>query len=865
MSTHLHPAPGWAPARWLRHGQRQAILVVLGLSAGLAGLAMTGLPTVVPKNPPRSTASAAAAPADLAAFRRHWMQRTYQDPQAVLSELREEQQIARVNGDTHAAWMLLAWLVRSTAVFDPEAARTLHALAETEIERALAAGDRVATFELALMVEAMGVQQFARAADPQRLALLQQLADEIGEPLQHALLLKLRGMLASHAGEDGQALFHLEQALSQLSGELERAEVQMLMAIALVDNPTASAANLAIAHLDEVVRGFPPEQYPGMLTPILRLSLMLSRVQRHPEALQMAQRALQVARRRGLEADLARAYVVVGQAWLAAGDCRRALDGFNSAPPRAMSAGYELQAHAGRALCLARLGDTAAREAIQQASARGASLHGASRHGLAQFHDTLADAWLSVGDSAAALASLQTASALRRTLAATAQNHLATARNDVFSLKAQAQSHAQRRPWLLAGAATLALFGVGVAVIYRRQRQQHRAAAHAVQQQAQLHQHHLGLSEALARQLEASCQALRQPAQALALLMRSDGVPTSSADVQRRHMTEVKHLSRSFIESVDALLDRLRLQDGSYVPQLERFDLSLLLREIGQQVGPLVAQKGLTWTLQTEACGVSTDRHLLRRILLNLLDHVVHHAEQGGITLRLQPHGATHALEVSCSDTQAPALRSLAKDQRATLQASEDLGCGLGTAGMACDLLGHALTVTHSPVFGLTIRLELPVASPPTKVAEPPRVAATGRSVALVEDDAFSRITLMNALVDAGLEVQAYASFEELMAPGPAQSVPGLLISDLHLGDYGDATEALRALRRRPEWRDVPVLMLTGDIRDEVNALASELGVALAYKPISVRRMLERIALLRGPQPLPATPRAATAGRADGR
>lgn len=855
---------------WLAHPRLPRIRVALLLCVTTL-LAAVALLVGDPDGPrPRlgRSGDAAGSVQAMASFRQHWMARTYQDQRVALAELRRAHDEAVQRGDRHARWLLLAWLVRTTAVFDIAAARSLHAQAEAEIARAEAAGDRLAAFELALMVESMGVQQLGRPADAARLQRLQQIARDLGSPLHAGLVAKLRGLLASHAGQDGEAQFHLEDALARLPGRFERAEVQMLMAISLIDHPGASATQLAIAYLDDVVHTLPPEQYPGLLTPAIRLSLLLGRVGRHAEAIALADRALQIAQRSGLASERARARVARAQTLLAAGDYRAALSDFDAAPASLLPPTYALQATAGRALCLAQLRDPDAPIAVMQARHRGAALQGATEAGRAQFHETLSTAWRALGQHAQALEELQAAADIREHLAALAQSRLADARHQSVMQDDQAAAAAERRVAWGTGNALLVLLAAGAAWHLRGQRRARCDAAAGLQARYATHGELLALNRAHARQLETICQALRRPARALGLLMQSDALRSSPTDVQHPHLQAVRDCSQVLVDTVEALLDMLRLQEGSYVPHPERFDLARLLQEIGEAVEPVARRRGLRWDLQAEVCGVFTDRHLLRRIVINLLDHLMRQADHGSLQVRVRPLPSAQALEIGCSAlAQVPRLGfGSAADPADSADSGErdELGLGPATARRACDLLGHRLTGSPDAQAGIVLRLELPSAMPPAGTAPPTRPAPSGRSVALVEDDAFSRITLMNALVDAGLEVQAYASFAELMAPSTLHTagVPGVLISDLHLGDYGDATDALRELRRRPQWRDVPVLMLTGDIRDEVHALATELGVALAYKPISVRRLLERIALLRSPQPLPVT--SAPAGRAAG-
>jgi CheY-like chemotaxis protein len=63
---------------------------------------------------------------------------------------------------------------------------------------------------------------------------------------------------------------------------------------------------------------------------------------------------------------------------------------------------------------------------------------------------------------------------------------------------------------------------------------------------------------------------------------------------------------------------------------------------------------------------------------------------------------------------------------------------------------------------------------------------------------------------------------------------PGLILLDLHLPDM-DGEEVLLRLRRHEPTRDVPVVILSGDLPDARRARLAELGsVAFLDKPYSI-------------------------------
>ena len=784
--------------------------------------------------------------------REHWAEFGYRDQKAALSELRSRYDVAQQQGDAHEAALLLAWLLRGTAAFDVAASGPLLSRAEMALEQAQRAGDALAAFELGLVIETVGLQQFARAPRPERLDRLEQLAARIGGVWHEGLLWRLRGIVALQAGQSAEAFFRFQRARELIPGAVDGAEALVDMATALQDTPTRAANHLAVAYLDQVVRLFPPERYPGLLAPVTLMSHLLARLDRPVEAVQLAQRAVQAAQAVNMEQALARAHMARGHAYLSAGETGAALSDFNAVTTDALPVPERLLAHAVRAHARALGGDPRAREDLL-AGQELARAHTSLAHPvLARALEHTARAHQALGEPQAALADMQQALRWRRNQAESAQDRLAEARTERAALQALEAAGDTRREALAGGAVILLVLLPGLVHVWARQRRLVRGSATAAGELARSHESLVACDASRSRQIAAACQALQDPSTTLARLIQAEARTLRDPATRAHQLAAVQHCSATIMDMLEALLDTIRLQDGSYVPHLESIDMGDLLAEVDMQLRPLAAARRIGWEVCPAEGGIVSDRRLLRRSLVNLASHALRHAAGGNVNIHA-PDPAPHRLiEIRCTDSAMPDPAAMPEDG------------GAGTALRACAVLGYAVALRCPATGGRVISIALPHTLVSGAMESPGKPGSpASRSVAIVEDDAFSRITLVNALIDAGLDAQAFASLQEMAGAASrfSQTPPGLLITDLHLGEQGDVTEGLRALRRLPAWRDVPVLLLTGDTRDEVSALAVELGVAVAYKPISVRRLLERVALLRGPQPLPQTPGARSGTR----
>ena len=174
----------------------------------------------------------------------------------------------------------------------------------------------------------------------------------------------------------------------------------------------------------------------------------------------------------------------------------------------------------------------------------------------------------------------------------------------------------------------------------------------------------------------------------------------------------------------------------------------------------------------------------------------------------------------------------------------EGLGIGLSVVQKAAERLGHGLHIDSHPGKGTTATVSLGAPRPPAtpQVVDGAPSFAPGTWVALVDDNPEVREALAELLRRWGLEVEQARSGAELRdrldarALGPGRSRPDVLITDYALGGE-DGLEIAAAVRQRPGLEDLPVLMVTGSVSAQVQALAEAQGIAVLLKPARPSRL----------------------------
>jgi len=123
----------------------------------------------------------------------------------------------------------------------------------------------------------------------------------------------------------------------------------------------------------------------------------------------------------------------------------------------------------------------------------------------------------------------------------------------------------------------------------------------------------------------------------------------------------------------------------------------------------------------------------------------------------------------------------------------------------------------------------------------------------LAEDDEFSRDMLVRRLERQGFEMIAAADGREALLAA-RQHRPDLILMDLDMPVL-DGHGAMQALRSDPRTFRIPIIVLTAHASPDDVARALSTGCqAYETKPIVLRRLLDRIAEILGPQNSQLTP-----------
>lgn len=357
------------------------------------------------------------------------------------------------------------------------------------------------------------------------------------------------------------------------------------------------------------------------------------------------------------------------------------------------------------------------------------------------------------------------------------------------------------------------------------------------------------------RFLATASHDLRQPLQALRLF--------SEALQDAAQTTAIQRLAQQIGKSVDALglmfddlLDISRLDAHIIESRPQHFNLLDLFDRLYVDFAALAHAKHLLLHLPAGAqadCVVYSDPFLLERILRNLLSNAIRYTDHGTVELDCQvtPQGVSLAVRDTGIGIGAEVLPHIFDEYYQADNPHRDrrkgLGLGLSIVRRIEQLLGYRIGVISVPCKGTTFSFVVPrgdagqLARPYLITSAQPDVK--GRRIALVEDDADIRESLVELMQGWGCEVVAAAGSGELLRELDRRAMrPEVLVSDYRLPQHQTGLDVMRAVRER--WGDVPVLVLTGDTAPETLRVIQGSGAALLHKPVAPLRLRSTLHLL---------------------
>lgn len=357
--------------------------------------------------------------------------------------------------------------------------------------------------------------------------------------------------------------------------------------------------------------------------------------------------------------------------------------------------------------------------------------------------------------------------------------------------------------------------------------------------------------------LAAASHDLRQPIHAMSLLlnvMEEQHANAQSGDVLNKMRGTVDSLQNL----LNALLDMSRLDAGSVKVNKQTVDLHLVFSSLKEEFQVLAQQKGLELNFYDNALAVDTDPILLEQILRNLITNAIRYTEKGRVTVEANFGVENGNVEIRVSDTGI----GITQDQQLNIydefyqvgnqQRDRDHGLGLGLAIVkrVIKLLGSQIHLESCLGQGSCFRFTLDHSTTVVSARnndDPQSIErglAPSQCVVVIEDDRQVTAAMQTLLESWGCETfvghNADTVIKKLIQ---RKQIPHVIISDLQLNNNRSGIEESRRLMEEFN-RDIPTLIITGNIDAEQLDSVKKSALPILYKPVAparLRAFLQRV------------------------
>ncbi|MFM9940781.1 MAG: chemotaxis protein CheB [Hyphomicrobiaceae bacterium] len=364
---------------------------------------------------------------------------------------------------------------------------------------------------------------------------------------------------------------------------------------------------------------------------------------------------------------------------------------------------------------------------------------------------------------------------------------------------------------------------------------------------------------AKSRFLAAASHDLRQPLQTFSLLQ---GLLARLVvgDKAKALVARLDDTLGAMTGMLDALLDINRIEAGTVRAETMGFSIDSLLSRMRDEFTLHAKAKKLGLRIVPCHALVYGDPRLLEQMLRNLLSNAVKYTEHGKILVGCRQRGRRLHIEIWDTGIGIPEseLQAIFEEyhqlDNAARERARGLGLGLSIVRRLGKLFGAEVSARSrlgkSSVFTIDVKLADVANTSITDVSG--QVGSTGqgpegRQILVVEDDPDVRDLLVQFLEGEGYRAAAAAhglAALELIQQQALQ--PDLILADYNLPSNMTGLQLAERLREQCH-RQLPVIILTGDISTDTLKEIARQGCVHLNKPVKLKEMTQTIERLLSP------------------
>ena len=200
-----------------------------------------------------------------------------------------------------------------------------------------------------------------------------------------------------------------------------------------------------------------------------------------------------------------------------------------------------------------------------------------------------------------------------------------------------------------------------------------------------------------------------------------DGIAGPLNSTQFDYVTRSRAAAEHLLSLINDILDLSKIEAGKMPVHIDRVRLAELIREVAEQVEPMIASRdlGFSAVVAPDCPVVETDKTKIKQILLNLLSNAVKFTNKGSVNLGVRCDGDAIVLEVQDTGVgiKEEEMDAIWEDFRQLDQSRTrsfgGTGLGLSITRRLTQQLNGTVNVTSEFGVGTTFTVRLPISFKP--------------------------------------------------------------------------------------------------------------------------------------------------------
>ncbi len=354
--------------------------------------------------------------------------------------------------------------------------------------------------------------------------------------------------------------------------------------------------------------------------------------------------------------------------------------------------------------------------------------------------------------------------------------------------------------------------------------------------------------------LKACSHDLMQPLEAARLFTSALADQNNLNAVQKRQVNNIDQSLKVANDLLSDLGEIARIESGNIKPQIESIELSELFSNLEQEFSASAEELLVDFRVVHSKQWVKTDKHLLHRIIQNLIGNAFRYASPGKVLLGARVVGNNVEIQVLDNGPGIPPNKQKAVFEQFTqlntpLQSEpsstkKGLGLGLSITQSLSQLLNHSLSLKSAVGKGCNFTVSVEKAEPifkPKYQAPLSKVGLTGVTVLCIDNDPQVLNGMIELLTAWQCNVLAAASFNEAIQMFELhKNEIEILLVDYQLDNDHNGIHLIGKLRdSRNHYVPAILITATSDSDIEEKTEAADVGfMRKLVKPASLRAMM---------------------------